>query len=163
MSSTSLVQSTSSNNLARSTNSQSQSPATRAKNVLAHPIASLTPQKGTSSPSRACNASPAISTPGRWQHPRMDEIVRRQNSSCFNPGDSRIVILNAAVVVFTLIAQPYLSSYVSLPLLNGLFKLTLFQHPYPDHPQHALRELHHPHHPDPPPDKHGHHSLSALP
>jgi hypothetical protein len=56
----------------------------------------------------------------------MDEIVRRQNSSCFNPGDSRIVILNAAVIIATFITQPYLSSYVSLPLLACLLKLTLF-------------------------------------
>lgn len=111
MSSTSLVQSNSTNSLSRSTNSQLQSQlqssATKGKNVFAHPVAALTPQKG--SPSRAYNASPAVSTPGRWQHPRMDEIVRRQNSSCFNPGDSRIVVLNAAVIVFTFIAQPYLS------------------------------------------------------
>ncbi|GAB7329136.1 hypothetical protein MBLNU13_g00964t1 [Cladosporium sp. NU13] len=109
MSATSLVQSTSTNGLSRSATSQShsQSPATKVKNAL-------TPQKGIFSPSGAGaggrNASPAVSTPGRWQHPRMEEIVRRQNASCFNPGDSRIVVLNAAAIVFTFIAQPYLSS-----------------------------------------------------
>lgn len=126
MSSTSLVQSTSTHSLSRPANSlsHSQSPATKAKNAIAHPIAALTPQKGTASPSRAYDASPAISTPGRWQHPRMDEIVRRQNASCFNPADSKIVILNAAVIVFTFIAQPYLNSYVSLAMLLDLLKLT---------------------------------------
>lgn len=121
MSSTSLVQSNSTNNLSRSANpqSQSQSPATKVKNAITNPIAALTPQKGLFSASSAHNASPAISTPGRWQHPRMEEIVRRQNSSCFNPGDSRIVVLNAAAIVLTFIAQPYLSSYVSMvPLVN---------------------------------------------
>jgi nucleoporin POM34 len=121
MSSTALLQSTSSNSLSRSNTSQSQlqSSATKAKNVITHPIAALTPQKGSSPFSRAHKTSPAISTPGKWQHPRMDEIVRRQNSSCFNPGDSRIVILNAAVFIFTFIAQPYLSSYLYLPFLSN--------------------------------------------
>lgn len=115
MSSTSLVQSTSANSLNRSTSSltQSQSPATRAKNVMAHPVASLTPQKGPATPSAAHNASPAFSTPGRWQHPRMDEIVRRQNASCFNPADARIVVLNVAIIVLSFFAKPYLSSCVS--------------------------------------------------
>ena len=121
MSSTSLVQSNSTSSLPRSTNSQShsQSPATKVKNAL-------TPQKGLFSPSGAGgrNASPAVSTPGRWQHPRMEEIIRRQNASCFNPGDSRIVVLNAAAIVFTFIAQPYLSSYVSLALFVDLPNLT---------------------------------------
>lgn len=126
MSSTSLVQSTSTNSLSRSANSQSQSqsPATKVKNAITHPIAALTPQKGPFSPSGAHNASPAVSTPGRWQHPRMEEIVRRQNSSCFNPGDSRIVVLNAAAIVFTFITQPYLNSYVPLALLLHLLRLT---------------------------------------
>ena len=121
MSSTSLVQSNSTSSLPRSTNSQShsQSPATKVKNAL-------TPQKGIFSPAGAGgrNASPAVSTPGRWQHPRMEEIIRRQNASCFNPGDSRIVVLNAAAIVFTFIAQPYLSSYVSLALFVDLPNLT---------------------------------------
>lgn len=115
MSSTSLVQSTSANSLNRSTSSltQSQSPATKAKNAMANPIL-LTPQKGPATPSAAHNASPAVSTPGRWQHPRMDEIVRRQNASCFNPADARIVVLNVAIIVLSFFAKPYLSSYVFL-------------------------------------------------
>jgi nucleoporin POM34 len=137
MSSTSLlVQSNNnSNTLARSTSntsqsqlfgqSQSQSPASKLKNAA---VSALTPQKGASTPSGAHNASPAASTPGRWQHPRMDEIVRRQNSSCFNPGDSRIVILNAAAILAIFIAQPYLSAYVpdesSHPHLQTHSKLT---------------------------------------
>lgn len=165
MSSTSLVQSNSTNNLSRSTNSQShsQSPATKAKNAIKNPISALTPQKGLFSPSGGRNASPAVSTPGRWQHPRMEEIVRRQNASCFNPGDSRIVVLNAAAIVFTFIAQPYISSYVALSLLVNLHKLTISQHPHIDHSQHTIRRLHHPHNPAPPPDQHSHHAFSSLP
>lgn len=119
MSSTSLVQSNNSNTLARSNSnsaqsqlfaqsqsSQSLSPATKVRNAA---VSALTPQKGANTPQ---NASPAASTPGRWQHPRMDEIVRRQNSSCFNPGDSRIVIVNGAAIIFIFIAQPYLSACV---------------------------------------------------
>jgi len=64
----------------------------------------------------------------------MEEIVRRQNASCFNPGDSKIVVLNAAAIVFTFIAQPYISSYVALALLVNLSKLTVFQYPHIDHP-----------------------------
>ncbi|KAL1586467.1 hypothetical protein WHR41_05160 [Cladosporium halotolerans] len=88
-----------------------QSPASKIKNVAAHPISNLTPQKSPATPSGTPNGSPAIiMTPGRWQHPRMDEIVRRQNASCFNPGDARIVVLNLVVIVLTLKAQPYISS-----------------------------------------------------
>jgi len=160
MSSTSLVQSNSTNSLSRSTNSQShaQSPATKVRNAL-------TPQKGLFSPSGAGgrNASPAVSTPGRWQHPRMEEIVRRQNASCFNTGDSRIVVLNAAAILFTFIAQPYLSSYVSRVRLVSLPRLTSSQYPHIDHSQHAIRRLHHPHNPATPPDQHRHHTFSPLP
>lgn len=162
MSSTSLVQSNSTNNLSRSTNN-SQSPATRAKAAITNPIAALTPQKGIFSPSGARNASPAVSTPGRWQHPRMEEIVRRQNASCFNPGDSRIVVLNAAAIVFTFIAQPYISSYVALALTVNLPMLTTSQHSHINHPQHTIHRLHHPHNPAPPPDQHSHHPFTALP
>jgi nucleoporin POM34 len=131
MSSTSLLNS---NTLARTTSntsqsqlfgqSQSQSPASKLKNAA---VSALTPQKGATTPSGAHNASPAASTPGRWQHPRMDEIVRRQNSSCFNPGDSRIVILNGAVILAIFIAQPYLSAYapaIISPLSSKSSKLT---------------------------------------
>jgi len=50
----------------------------------------------------------------------MEEIVRRQTASCFNPGDSRIVIMNAVAIVLSFIAQRYLSSYVSMLLLVNL-------------------------------------------
>ena len=160
MSSTSLVQSNSTSSLSRSTNSQShaQSPATKVRNAL-------TPQKGLFSPSGAGGrtASPAASTPGRWQHPRMEEIVRRQNASCFNPGDSRIVVLNAAAIVFTFIAQPYLSSYVSRVLLVNLPGLTSSQYSHLDHSQHTICGLHHPHNPAPPADQRRHHTFSPLP
>ena len=162
MSSTSLVQSTSTNNLSRS-QSHSQSPATKVKNVISNPVAALTPQKGLFSPSGARNASPAVSTPGRWQHPRMEEIVRRQNASCFNPGDSKIVVLNAAAIVFTFIAQPYISSYVALALLSNVSQLTILQHPHINHPQCALRRLRHPHSPASSPDQHSHNPFSSLP
>lgn len=163
MSSTSLVQSNSTNNLSRSTNN-SQSPAAKAKAAIVNPIAALTPQKGISSPSGARNASsPAVSTPGRWQHPRMEEIVRRQNASCFNPGDSRIVVLNAAAIVFTFITQPYISSYVALALTVTLPMLTISQHPHIDHSQHTIRRLHHPHNPAPPLDQYSHHPFTTLP
>ena len=144
MSSTSLqVQSNNSNNLARSISnssqsqlfgqSQSQSPASKLKNAA---VSALTPQKGATTPSGAQNASPAALTPGRWQHPRMDEIVRRQNSSCFNPGDSRIVILNGAAILFIFIAQPYLSAYVPDHFSTiRLSKLT----PHPSIPINAIR------------------------
>lgn len=29
-------------------------------------------------------ASPAVSTPGKWQHPRMEEVIRRQNATNFD-------------------------------------------------------------------------------
>lgn len=113
-SATPYAQSTASEYAQSPASKYAQSPASKIKNVAAHPISNITPQKSPATPSGTPNGSPAIIvTPGRWQHPRMDEIVRRQNASCFNPGDARIVVLNLVVIVLTLIAQPYLSSYVS--------------------------------------------------
>jgi hypothetical protein len=174
MSSTSLLvqnNTSSTNTLARSTSntsqsqlfgqSQSQSPASKIKNAA---VSALTPQKGATTPSGAQNASPAASTPGRWQHPRMDEIVRRQNSSCFNPGDSRIVILNGAAILAIFIAQPYLSAYVPDPPSLNPFQANIpSQHPHPRHPQHSIHSLHPARNPAAPPHQHGYNPRPDLP
>jgi hypothetical protein len=103
-------------------------------------------------------------TPGRWQHPRMDEIVRRQNSSCFNPGDSRIVILNGATILFIFIAQPYLSSYVPIVSPSSPVQAnTTSQYPHSSHSQHALHSLHPACNPASSTHQHGHNSGSHLP
>lgn len=141
-----------------------QSPASKIKNVAAHPISNITPQKSPATPSGTPNGSPAIiMTPGRWQHPRMDEIVRRQNASCFNPGDARIVVLNLVVIVLTFIAQPYLSSYVSQDTATVEVNPNSKQHPHTTCPQHALRKLDAPHSPPRPPNQHGRHPRAPLP
>lgn len=78
----------------------------------------------------------------------MDEIVRRQNASCFNPGDARIVVLNLAVIVLTFIAQPYLSSCVTndhsqlsfSTLTNSRMPIQAIRNtPYADYILHTLR------------------------
>jgi len=107
MSSTALVQST--NTLAAT----AKTSAIKAKEAIALPKFNFTPTKSqTAAPpirSSPNAASPAISTPGKWQHPRLDEVVRRQNTTNFDPSNVRLVALNAAALVLTFAIGPILS------------------------------------------------------
>ncbi|GLI75179.1 hypothetical protein PoHVEF18_003432 [Penicillium ochrochloron] len=46
-------------------------------------------------------ASAGPGTPGKWRHPQLSEVVRRQNASTFNDKNLRSVIWNGATLVST--------------------------------------------------------------
>lgn len=56
-------------------------------------------------PTRQQQPSPALSTPGRWQHPRMDEVVRRQSATTFDRRNTRRILWNAVFIVASLVAS----------------------------------------------------------
>lgn len=115
MSTTSLTRTTSANSLfsspaasrASSQNSQQGTPSSNeiARKVLATatsvlPTLTLTPLKSAKdallkqTPQTSPAPSPAPSTPGSWQHPRMDEVLRRQNATHFDAGNMRLIGYN---------------------------------------------------------------------
>ncbi|KAF2864582.1 hypothetical protein K470DRAFT_208656 [Piedraia hortae CBS 480.64] len=81
----------------------------------------------------------AVSTPGRWQHPRMEEVLQRQRASVFDSRHLGTVIINALLIVLSFLvprmaeaclpiafvryAEPY-SSYF-LNLLRAFFLVNM--------------------------------------
>lgn len=57
----------------------------------------LTPYKTT--PSK--NTPIVVDSPGNWQHPRIDEITRRQNATVFTSDNVRTIIYNITALVIT--------------------------------------------------------------
>ncbi|KAK5134767.1 hypothetical protein LTR08_006142 [Meristemomyces frigidus] len=94
MAQTSLTRTDSRNSLySNLTPAASSSPLTAVTSVLAK--ANLTPQKAGTPP----QPSPAVSTPGQWQHPRMDEVMKRQHATNFDASNVRVLGLNAAILL----------------------------------------------------------------
>lgn len=112
MSSTSLVHTN-----PVSSNVQRSSPAPKASSVLftATPPDALqrrtnlrqssSPAKGTPPP----QPSPAPSTPGKWEHPRMEEIIRRQNASNFDQSSVRRILFSAACLMAVSVVPYYIA------------------------------------------------------
>lgn len=61
----------------------------------------LTPFKTT--PSK--NIPAVTDSPGNWQHPRIDEITRRQNATVFTSDNVRTVIYNITALVIISFVQ----------------------------------------------------------
>lgn len=57
-----------------------------------------TPQKAPSTPAAQSTGTPSTPNTGTWQHPRMAEIVRRQNKSTFTDRNLRSAIINAVAL-----------------------------------------------------------------
>lgn len=51
--------------------------------------------------SSSAPGSGASQTPGKWRHPRLDEIVRRQNASIFGPNNARRLLSNGVALITT--------------------------------------------------------------
>lgn len=88
-------------------------PMATTANASAHPQPTLTPKKTPPTPSPlhqqrapAAQSTSRSSTPGSWQHPRLNEVIRRQNASRFDSNNVRIISLN----VFLLAASLYIIS-----------------------------------------------------
>lgn len=81
------------------------SPLATATSIL--PKLSLTPQKksaATPGTPQQQQASPAVSTPGQWQHPRIDEVIKRQNATRFDGSNVRLIVLNMALMGASILA-----------------------------------------------------------
>ncbi|GIK00161.1 hypothetical protein Aspvir_004181 [Aspergillus viridinutans] len=75
----------------------------------------------------------ASRTPGKWRHPRLNEVVRRQNAGTFGDRNIRKLIWNGAALVATWVFGNTVKSY-SLRLQN------LGQYPaYPDLALHVVQ------------------------
>ncbi|KAK3117461.1 hypothetical protein LTR53_001148 [Teratosphaeriaceae sp. CCFEE 6253] len=83
------------------------------------PGLNLTPQKSTASTPQLVStpqqqASPAVSTPGQWQHPRMQEVIQRQNSNRFDARNLRIAGMNAGFMIVTVLLPLFASRILPL-------------------------------------------------
>ncbi|KAI5867254.1 NPCC-domain-containing protein [Durotheca rogersii] len=98
-----------------------------------------TAQTAVSTPKKSTEA-PVTESPGTWRHPRLPEIIRRQEATNFGEKNIRRIAINVAVFVGTIVAHalltrllppkkafPYLVWYysrcaywvvLSIPLLN---------------------------------------------
>lgn len=126
MSTTALVRSTSGTSTSLAAPRTPQKPAlpsTVSTTTATQPKPTSTPQT-YSAPAKPSTPqqqlSPAPSTPGRWQHPRMDEVVRRQNRTRFDQSNVFSLKYNLALLV---------ASSISIPILNWLYVNT----PSPSH------------------------------
>ncbi|CRG87298.1 hypothetical protein PISL3812_04315 [Talaromyces islandicus] len=50
-------------------------------------------------------------TPGKWRHPRLHEIIRRQNAATFDGSNVKTIALNTSAIAITLIAESPLRSF----------------------------------------------------
>lgn len=83
------------------------------------PKLNLTPQKGSSaSTPQKQTVSPAVSTPGQWQHPRMQEVIRRQNATRFDSRNMRVVGLNAVLMLASVLLPAFAGTLYRCPPLS---------------------------------------------
>ncbi|KAK6439420.1 hypothetical protein LTR95_004368 [Oleoguttula sp. CCFEE 5521] len=86
-------------------------PSTRLPSILLTPKTSQVTAVPASSP--ATPLTPSQSTPGRWQHPRMEEIVKRQHANHFDTDNVRAILVTLAGLVSTLAVKPTLNLVTS--------------------------------------------------
>ncbi|KAJ5688915.1 hypothetical protein N7462_003307 [Penicillium macrosclerotiorum] len=80
--------------------------------------------KSLPSTPKAAPATPASGgsgTPGKWRHPQLNEIVRRQNAATFGDKNLRSVIWNGISLVLTWVFGGTLKSYVRYLFGNDPF------------------------------------------
>ncbi|KAI7501006.1 hypothetical protein KC347_g9256 [Hortaea werneckii] len=81
-------------------------------------IASVTPSRSpTPGTPTQQPASPALSTPGAWQHPRMDEVLRRRDANRFDKGHMQMIALNLALLILTFLTSTITRSILPRTLL----------------------------------------------
>ncbi|KAI7332740.1 hypothetical protein KC354_g18172, partial [Hortaea werneckii] len=103
----------------------SRSPAQPQANTSPSPLAaaksavsSLTPSKSaTPGTPRQQPSSPALSTPGAWQHPRMDEVLRRRDANRFDKSHMQMIALNLALLILTFLTPTLTRSILPRTLL----------------------------------------------
>ncbi|OAL71424.1 hypothetical protein A7D00_4325 [Trichophyton violaceum] len=61
----------------------------------------MAPSSLPSTPRMLDANGPSTASPGKWRHPRLKEIIRRQNASSVNEKTIRRLLLNAGTLIFT--------------------------------------------------------------
>lgn len=128
----------------------SPSPLAAAKSAVASVTPSKSPTPGTPTQQPS---SPALSTPGAWQHPRMDEVLRRRDANRVDKSHMQMIALNLALLILTFLTSTITRSmYVSpRPFLLPLSPPTLIPSQTPPHPPHLTNlPINHLLHPPPP-------------
>lgn len=74
-----------------------------------------TPLKAPSTP--LAQSTPSTPPTGTWQHPRFDEIARRQNASTFSDTNVRSVVYNGASLLGCWVAEKLIASKYAVLLL----------------------------------------------
>ncbi|KAI7258597.1 hypothetical protein KC345_g10524 [Hortaea werneckii] len=92
----------------------SPSPLAAAKSAVASVTPSKSPTPGTP---RQQPSSPALSTPGAWQHPRMDEVLRRRDANRFDKSHMQMIALNLALLILTFFTSTITRSILPRTLL----------------------------------------------
>ncbi|EED18036.1 conserved hypothetical protein [Talaromyces stipitatus ATCC 10500] len=59
------------------------------------------------------SSSPDSQSPGRWRHPRLREIVRRQNATTFDSRHVKKIAMNSGAIMATLFAEKPLNSLLA--------------------------------------------------
>ncbi|KAI6838611.1 hypothetical protein KC327_g5339 [Hortaea werneckii] len=94
----------------------SPSPLAAAKSAVASVTPSKSPIPGTPTQQPS---SPALSTPGAWQHPRMDEVLRRRDANRFDKSHMQMIALNLALLILTFLTSTITRSILPRTLLTS--------------------------------------------
>ncbi|KAF2768723.1 hypothetical protein EJ03DRAFT_375074 [Teratosphaeria nubilosa] len=85
--------------------------ASTVANVLPR-ISSPSPNKTPATPTSSSRESPRNSTPGPWQHPRLEEVIRRQNATRFDGSNVRIIGINVALIAASFLTSAFAYHYL---------------------------------------------------
>ncbi|KAI0169607.1 NPCC-domain-containing protein [Hypoxylon sp. FL1284] len=66
-------------------------------------------QTSVSTPKRQAVATPVTDSPGTWRHPRMQEIIRRQEAATFTDQNLRRIAVNVAVLLAVVLVHGLLA------------------------------------------------------
>ncbi|KAI7665945.1 hypothetical protein D0864_13353 [Hortaea werneckii] len=94
----------------------SPSPLAAAKSAVASVTPSKSPTPGTPTQQPS---SPALSTPGAWQHPRMDEVLRRRDANRVDKSHMQMIALNLALLILTFLTSTITRSILPRTLLTS--------------------------------------------
>ncbi|KAI2615873.1 NPCC-domain-containing protein [Hypoxylon sp. NC1633] len=70
---------------------------------------SLSTAQTVSTPKKSTPATPVTDSPGTWRHPRLQEIIQRQDATNFTDKNIKRIAINVAVLVACIIVHTYLA------------------------------------------------------
>lgn len=73
----------------------------------------ITPRTPTSAPVTPLAQTEQEATPGKWKHPKFDEIARRQYATTFDERNVRMIVANGSFLIATF-AAPSVISQIAL-------------------------------------------------